>query len=54
MQKHALIVRNAKTVPNLKLTEKNQIKKFFGHLIKTLNIGTFTIQIGAIEMILFH
>ena len=27
MQKLALIVRNAKTVPNLKLTEKNSKKK---------------------------
>ena len=57
MQKLAFIVRNEKTVPNLKLTKKNskkKKKKVFGHLIRTLNIGTFAIQIGTIEVIFFH
>ena len=48
--------KECKTAPKLKLTEKNskkKKKKVSGHLIRTLDIGTFTIQIGAIEMTFF-
>ena len=37
-------------------TYREELKKIkvFGHLIKTLDIGMFTIQIGAIEFFFFH
>ena len=39
-------VKNARTVPNLKLTEKNLRKKDFGHSIKMLGFGKFLILTG--------